>query len=216
MIDMHEHPARALRQKPRASLKLAVDLVPRAAPRAAFSAGNSGAIMAAALFGLRRLPGIDRPAFGLPIPTSKGASFLIDMGANAECKPLVPAAVRRDGRGLYAPGLRPELTHGRAAQQRRGGRQGHAAGAGDASRCCAASPFNFKGNVEGKDVFAGTGRCGRGRRLLRQRLAQDRLRVPATMILDMLRAELESSLRTKARRRAGHARLPGGAAQARL
>src|SRR5689334_7838210 len=56
VIGMDEHPARALRQKPRASLKLAVDLVAEGRAAAAFSAGNSGAIMAAALFGLRRLP----------------------------------------------------------------------------------------------------------------------------------------------------------------
>src|SRR2546421_10346966 len=71
-IDMHEHPVRALRQKPRASLKLAVDLVAEGRAAAAYSAGTTGAVMVAALFAAPRLPGLARPALGPPTPTSQG------------------------------------------------------------------------------------------------------------------------------------------------
>src|SRR5919204_2445744 len=63
-IDMHEHPARALRQKPRASLKLAVDLVAEGRAAAAYSAGHSGAVMAGAPLALHPPPRLERPPFG--------------------------------------------------------------------------------------------------------------------------------------------------------
>jgi glycerol-3-phosphate acyltransferase PlsX len=86
-IEMHEHPAKALRAKPNASMPVAVGLARDGRAGGAVSAGNSGAIMAAGIFILKRLPGIDRPAFGGIIPTRTGQAFLVDMGANADCKP---------------------------------------------------------------------------------------------------------------------------------
>lgn len=195
IIEMDEHPARALRQKPRASLKLAVDLVSEGRAAAAFSAGNSGAIMAAALFSLRRLPGIDRPAFGSPIPTTRGVTFLIDMGANAECKPAylvqfaaMGVAYMRLARGLTNPtvGL---LSNGEEAEKGTSLVQ-------EAHALLAASPFNFKGNVEGKDVMSGLVDVAvtdgfSGNVLLKTAEGT------AGMIFDILRSEIERSLPSK-------------------
>ncbi len=86
-IEMHEHAAKALRAKPNASLPVAVGMARDGHACGAVSCGNSGAIMAAGIFILGRLPGIDRPAFGGVVPTRTGQAFLVDMGANSDCKP---------------------------------------------------------------------------------------------------------------------------------
>jgi len=154
VIAMDEHPAQALRRKPRASLKVAIDLVAEGRAAAAYSAGNSGAVMAAALFGLRRLPGVERPAIGSPFPTGNGVSFLIDMGANAECKPsylvqfaAMGVAYMRLAFGLANPSV-GLMSNGE--EEEKGTplvREAHA--------LLAASSLNFKGNVEGKDLPSG-------------------------------------------------------------
>jgi phosphate acyltransferase len=88
VIPMDEHdPAAAARSKKHSSMVLALQLVRDSAARGAVSAGNSGAMMAASLFTLRRLKGVDRPALGGILPTKKGATLVIDMGANTDCKP---------------------------------------------------------------------------------------------------------------------------------
>lgn len=87
VIEMGEHPANAVRRKKRASMKLALELVRDGQALAAVSAGNSGAMLAASLFVLKRLPGVERPALGGVFPTRTGACLIIDMGANTDCKP---------------------------------------------------------------------------------------------------------------------------------
>lgn len=88
-IAMDEHPATAVRRKKEASMVLALQLVRDGEALGAVSAGNSGAMLAASLFTLKRLPGIDRPALGgiYPTLTGAGACLVIDMGANTDCKP---------------------------------------------------------------------------------------------------------------------------------
>jgi glycerol-3-phosphate acyltransferase PlsX len=86
-IEMDEHPATAVRNKKRASMTLALELVRDGAAVGAVSAGNSGAMLAASIFTLRRIPGVDRPALGGILPTRYGVSLVIDMGANVDCKP---------------------------------------------------------------------------------------------------------------------------------
>ncbi|MBV9228456.1 MAG: phosphate acyltransferase PlsX [Chloroflexi bacterium] len=87
VIEMDEHPANAVRRKKNASMLLALQLVRDGEALGAVSAGNSGAMMAASLFTLKRLPGVERPALGGVFPTKDGASLVIDMGANTDCKP---------------------------------------------------------------------------------------------------------------------------------
>src|SRR5579884_3199737 len=89
VIEMDEHPANAVRRKKSASMLLALQQVRDGNALGAVSAGNSGAMLAASLFTLKRLPGVDRPALGGIFPTlgGTGACLIIDMGANTDCKP---------------------------------------------------------------------------------------------------------------------------------
>ena len=88
VIDMGEHPAQAVRRKKDASVVVCANLVRKGEADAMVSAGNTGATMASALLRIGRIPGIDRPAIGSPMPTLQGPSVIVDAGANAECKPV--------------------------------------------------------------------------------------------------------------------------------
>ena len=81
--------ATAVRRKRNASINVAMDLVKRGEALAVYSAGNSGAVMASAIFRLGRLKGIDRPAIGALFPTKDPSQpvLVLDVGANMDCKP---------------------------------------------------------------------------------------------------------------------------------
>ena len=81
--------ATAVRRKRDASINVAMDLVKRGEALAVYSAGNSGAVMASAIFRLGRLKGIDRPAIGALFPTKDPSQpvLVLDVGANMDCKP---------------------------------------------------------------------------------------------------------------------------------
>ncbi|MCT0224698.1 phosphate acyltransferase PlsX [Synechococcus sp. CS-1328] len=87
-VGMHEE-ATVVRRKRDASINLAMDLVKRGEATAVYSAGNSGAVMASAIFRLGRLKGIDRPAIGALFPTKDPSQqvLVLDVGANMDCKP---------------------------------------------------------------------------------------------------------------------------------
>jgi glycerol-3-phosphate acyltransferase PlsX len=87
VVEMDESPTSAIKKKGDSSLRIAFELVKNREAHAVISAGNSGAVLAAALFVLRRLKGIERPAINTIIPTLNGAVSLIDAGANPTCKP---------------------------------------------------------------------------------------------------------------------------------
>jgi glycerol-3-phosphate acyltransferase PlsX len=84
--EMHEKPAEVVRAKPDSSLVRAVRAVADGDADAAVSAGNTGAMLAASLLHVRRLPGIQRPAIGVVIPSRRGPTVLIDAGANADAR----------------------------------------------------------------------------------------------------------------------------------
>lgn len=86
-IGMAEKPAEAVRAKPDSSLVSAVRAVADGSADVVVSAGNTGAMLAAGLLHIRRLPGVMRPAIAVPIPTRGGPSLLIDGGANADSRP---------------------------------------------------------------------------------------------------------------------------------
>jgi glycerol-3-phosphate acyltransferase PlsX len=86
-IGMSEKPAEAVRGKPGSSLVACVRAVAEGDADAAVSAGNTGAMLAAGLLYLRRLPGVLRPAIAVPIPARRGPSVLLDAGANADARP---------------------------------------------------------------------------------------------------------------------------------
>ena len=87
-IGMHEE-ATMVRKKRDASINRAMDLVKQGEAMAVYSAGNSGAVMASAIFRLGRLPSIDRPAIGALFPTkdTEQQVLVLDVGANMDCKP---------------------------------------------------------------------------------------------------------------------------------
>src|SRR5690349_11091280 len=87
VIEMSESPAKALRRKPRASIRVAAERVAAGEAVAMFSAGHTGASVVAAhsIFGM--LPDVDRPALAPTVPTLRGAAVLLDAGATVECRP---------------------------------------------------------------------------------------------------------------------------------
>ena len=87
VIAMEEKPAEAVKSKPDSSLVVACRAVGAGDADAVVSAGNTGAMLAAAYLELRRLPGVARPAIAVVIPSRKGPSVLLDSGANADARP---------------------------------------------------------------------------------------------------------------------------------
>jgi len=85
VVEMDELPSRALRNKKDSSMRVAINLVKEGRAQACISAGNTGALMATARFVLKMLPGIDRPAIITAIPSVDGHTYMLDLGANAEC-----------------------------------------------------------------------------------------------------------------------------------
>ena len=85
VIEMGEAPGQAIRKKKKSSIVLAVDAVASGSSDAVVAAGSTGAAMAASLFGLGRIQGIDRPAIAVTLPTIKRPIVVIDAGANSNC-----------------------------------------------------------------------------------------------------------------------------------
>jgi phosphate acyltransferase len=86
-IGMQDKPAEAVRAKPDSSLVLACRAVAKGEADAVISAGNTGAMLAAGLLELRRLPGVQRPAIAVPLPANGAPSVMLDCGANADARP---------------------------------------------------------------------------------------------------------------------------------
>jgi len=153
-IGMEEKPAEAVRAKPDSSLVAACRAVGEGRADAVVSAGNTGAMLAACLLELRRLPGVYRPAIAVPIPARRGPSVLLDAGANADARPEhllqfghMGAVFAEEILGLERPEVRL-LSIGEEAEK---GNQltleSHA--------LLAESGLNFAGNTEGRDLLAG-------------------------------------------------------------
>ncbi len=154
VVGMEEHAATAIRQKRRSSIALGVSLVREGQADAFVSAGNSGAVMASALFGLGRIEGIERPAIGTVYPTATGKCFIIDAGANVDCKPeylaqfaLMGSAYMERVFGIAHPKVAllsngEEETKGNSLVQ-------------SCQPLLKASSLNFVGSVEGKDIPSG-------------------------------------------------------------
>ena len=86
VVDMHDHAVASIRQKKNSSISLGIKLLKEPGHGAFVSAGNTGAVVAAASFTLGMIEGVDRPAIGLVIPALTKLSFLIDVGANTSPK----------------------------------------------------------------------------------------------------------------------------------
>ena len=154
VIEMDEKPAEAVRATPESSLVASVRAVAEGRVDAVVSAGNTGAMLAAGLLELRRIPGVMRPAIAVPIPSRRGPSVLIDAGANADARPehLLQFATMGAVFAEHILGVSdPEIRLLSIGEEREKGNQLTL----EAHELLAASDLNFAGNAEGRDLLRG-------------------------------------------------------------
>ncbi len=154
VVAMDEPPAMALRSKKDSSMRVAINLVKEGEADACVSAGNTGALMAISRFVLKMLPGIDRPAICAILPTAKGHSHVLDLGANVDCTPehllqfgimgasLVSAIEHKDRPTVGILNIGSEDIKGNDVVKR-------------AAELLKESGLNFVGNVEGDGIYKG-------------------------------------------------------------
>src|SRR6266516_357343 len=154
VIAMDEKPTDAVRAKPNSSLVVACRSVGEGEADAVVSAGNTGAMLAASLLEIRRVPGVRRPAIAVTIPARRGPSVLLDSGANADARPedlvqfaYMGAVFAEEILGVRNPEIRL-LSIGEEAEK---GNQLTL----EAHQLLQASDLNFAGNTEGRDLLAG-------------------------------------------------------------
>ncbi len=155
VVAMDEAPTKALRGKRQSSMRLALNAVKAGEAQACVSAGNTGALMAMARYTLGMIDGVDRPAIVRPLPTQRGVTYVLDLGANPECGPehLLQFAVMGSvlagavGNitdptvGLLNIGTEPNKGNELVQQ---------------AAVLMEGSRLNYHGFVEGNDIYAGT------------------------------------------------------------
>src|SRR5436190_6121482 len=154
VIAMDDKPAEAVRAKPDSSLVAACRTVGEGRADAVVSAGNTGAMLAAALRELRRLPGVHRPAIAVTIPARRGPSLLIDAGANADARPEHLLQFAHMG-SIFAEEIlgvrRPDVRLLSIGEEDEKGNQLTL----EAHRLLAESDLRFEGNVESRELLAG-------------------------------------------------------------
>jgi glycerol-3-phosphate acyltransferase PlsX len=151
---MHESPTMAVKTKRDSSIVVGSKALKEGEVEAFVSAGNTGAVMASSLMNLGRLKGISRPAIATLIPTLEGASILLDVGANVDCKPkhLLQFAMMGDVYARHIMGnTNPKI--GLLSIGEEDGK-GNAL-TSHAFKLLKASSLNFIGNVEGRDIVNG-------------------------------------------------------------
>ena len=153
-VEMAESAAAALRRKPHASIRLAVDAVRDGDADAVFSAGHTGASVMAAHGAFGLIPGVDRPALATIVPTRHDPAILLDSGATVGCRPqhLVQFAVMGSAYARVALGRRaPRVGLLSVGEEESKGNELTR----EAHQLLKHAPIRFIGNVEGRDVFAG-------------------------------------------------------------
>jgi glycerol-3-phosphate acyltransferase PlsX len=154
VIGMSEAPAAALRRKPRASVRVAADLVASRNASALVSIGHTGATVMAAHAAFGMIAGVDRPALAATIPTRGRPAVLLDAGANVESRPhhllqfgVMGSVVARVAFGVDRPSvgllsIGEEETKGNELTR-------------EAHQLLKAAPINFIGNIEGREIYSG-------------------------------------------------------------
>jgi phosphate acyltransferase len=154
VVDMLDSPVTVYRRKKDSSIRVANELVKSGEAVAVISAGHTGAAMATSLFVLGPLEGVERPAIATFMPTVKGTSIILDVGANVDCKPnhLLQFAIMGEVYAKYLlknPNPRvgllsigEEATKGNELTK-------------EAFKLLTETSLNFIGNVEGRDVMSG-------------------------------------------------------------
>ena len=192
VVGMLEDPARAVRAKRDATVRVAARLVRDGAAEAMVSVGSTGAALAAALFTLGRLRGMGRPALAAVIPSAAGPLVFLDAGATTEATPRLLAQFALAGSALAT--VRFGIATPRVGLLSVGAEPGK----GDELRkqayaALAALPVHFVGNVEGRDVPYG----GRADVVVTDgftgNVLAKGLEGAATMLSDVLRAALAAT-----------------------
>ncbi|TMH26103.1 MAG: phosphate acyltransferase PlsX [Betaproteobacteria bacterium] len=154
VVLMDESPALALRNKKDSSIRVAVELVKNGEAHACVSAGNTGALMAVSRFVLKMLPGIDRPAIIAALPSMRGSTYVLDLGANVDCGPehllqfaimgatLVAAVEHKDRPSVGLLNIGEEDIKGNEVVKK-------------AAELLRESEVNFIGNIEGGGIYKG-------------------------------------------------------------
>lgn len=153
-IEMNESPTEALKKKQDSSMLVGIQMLKSNDADAFVSAGNTGAQMAATLLNLGRIKGVNRPAIGSFIPSEKGMVFLIDVGANADCKPVNLLQFGIMGR-IFVDHIfnKQNLTIGLlniGEEEKKGNEISIAAHQLMKEKC-----QGFVGNIEGRDILKG-------------------------------------------------------------
>jgi len=158
VIEMDEAPAISVRRKRDSSIVKGIDLVKNNQADAFVSAGNTGAVVCAATLSLGLLPGIERPGIAIIVPTLKGPSLIVDVGANIDPKPLhlIQYGIMADAYARYILKCpNPKIGLLNIGEEESKGtdfmKETHS--------LFAQSHLNFIGNVEGKDLFSGKCDC---------------------------------------------------------
>lgn len=154
VVGMDEHPVQAVRAKPNSSLVVGVRLVKEGRAAAFVSAGNTGAVMAGALFELGRIPGISRPALAIVYPALHRPVLLLDVGANADCRPQHLVQFAQMGVAYAELALRRERPRVALLSNGEEPTKGNQLVL-EAHRLLAETGLRFVGNVEGRHIPLG-------------------------------------------------------------
>ncbi|MBS0485684.1 MAG: phosphate acyltransferase PlsX [Proteobacteria bacterium] len=155
VVGMDESPAAALRGKKDSSMRVSINLVKTGEAQACISAGNTGALLATSRFVLKTIPGVDRPALAVILPTSTGHTYVLDLGANVDCTAehlfqfgimgasLVSSVENKASPSVGLLNVGEEEIKGNDIVKQ-------------AAELLRNSGLNFYGNVEGNDIYKGT------------------------------------------------------------
>lgn len=153
-IAMDESPAVAIRKKRKSSLRIAMEMVHHKEAQGCISSGNTGAIVAGGVLVVGRIPGIDRPGLGVPLPAVDRVRMLIDVGATVRSKPINLAQFSLMG-GLYMKHILG-VTNPKVALLSNGEEEMKGDEViSEAREMIKKGPFEFTGYVEGKDIPIG-------------------------------------------------------------
>jgi glycerol-3-phosphate acyltransferase PlsX len=155
VVSMDESPAIALRNKKDSSMRVAINLVRNGEAQACISAGNTGALLATSRFVLKTIPGIDRPALAVVLPTISGHTYVLDLGANVNCTAehllqfgmmgatLISSVENKPNPSIGLLNIGEEDIKGNDVVKQ-------------AAELFRSSGLNFYGNIEGDDIYRGT------------------------------------------------------------
>ena len=155
VVGMDESPAVALRSKKDSSMRVSINLVKSGEAQACISAGNTGALLATSRFVLKTIPGVDRPALAVILPTISGHTYVLDLGANVDCTAehlfqfgIMGASLVSSVENKISPSVgllnvgEEEIKGNEIVKQ--------------AAELLRNSGLNFYGNIEGNDIYKGT------------------------------------------------------------